>query len=43
MESLGRETKFEGVIATVVSERFRYPDGSESDREFVLHPGAVAR
>jgi ADP-ribose pyrophosphatase len=42
MESLGRETKFEGVIATVVSERFRYPDGSESDREFVLHPGAVA-
>ena len=42
MESVGRETKFEGVIATVVGERFRYPDGSESDREFVLHPGAVA-
>ena len=42
MERIGAETKYEGVIATVVSERFRYADGSESDREFVLHPGAVA-
>lgn len=42
MERIGSEQRYEGVIATVVSERFRYADGSESDREFVLHPGAVA-
>ena len=42
MERIGSEKRYEGVIATVVSERFRYADGSESDREFVLHPGAVA-
>lgn len=42
IERISSERKYEGVIATVVSERFRYDDGSESDREFVLHPGAVA-
>lgn len=42
MERIGSEQRYEGVIATVVTERFRYADGSESDREFVLHPGAVA-
>jgi 8-oxo-dGTP pyrophosphatase MutT (NUDIX family) len=42
IERVASERKYEGVIATVVSERFRYDDGSESDREFVLHPGAVA-
>ena len=42
IERLSSERRYEGVIATVVSERFRYGDGSESDREFVLHPGAVA-
>lgn len=42
IERIRSERRYEGVIATVVSERFRYPDGSESDREFVLHPGAVA-
>lgn len=42
IERVSSERRYEGVIATVVSERFRYADGSESDREFVLHPGAVA-
>lgn len=41
-ERLSGETLFEGRIATVRRERFRYEDGSESDREIVLHPGAVA-
>lgn len=42
MKRIGSEVRYEGVIATVVAERFRYADGSESDREIVLHPGAVA-
>jgi 8-oxo-dGTP pyrophosphatase MutT (NUDIX family) len=41
IERLASETKYEGVIATVRSDRFRYPDGSESDREIIEHPGAV--
>lgn len=41
-ERIGSETLHEGPIATVVTERYRYEDGSEADREVVLHPGAVA-
>jgi ADP-ribose pyrophosphatase len=41
IERISSETKYEGVISTVRSDRFRYPDGSESDREIVEHPGAV--
>jgi len=42
IERISSEVKYGGVIATVRSDRFRYPDGSESDREIVEHPGAVA-
>jgi ADP-ribose pyrophosphatase len=33
---------WEGKLATVRVERFRYEDGEETDREVVAHPGAVA-
>src|SRR5450755_4757371 len=38
---LGGDTKYEGRIATVSVERFRYADGEEVTREKVWHPGAV--
>ena len=41
MERIASEVKYEGRIATVRVDRFRYEDGSESDREIVAHPGAV--
>ena len=41
-ERLGGETVWEGRIATVRVERFRYEDGEEAEREIVAHPGAVA-
>jgi len=40
-ESLGGETKFAGVIATVSVERYRHADGEVVTREKVSHPGAV--
>lgn len=40
-EPVGRETKFEGKIATVSIERYRHDDGEEVTREKVSHPGAV--
>jgi ADP-ribose pyrophosphatase len=40
-ERSGGETKFEGKIASVSIERFRYDDGEEVTREKVWHPGAV--
>ncbi len=42
MKRISSETKYEGLIANVRVDRFRYADGSESDREVVEHPGAVA-
>jgi ADP-ribose pyrophosphatase len=42
MERISSKTVHEGEIATVRVDRFRYPDGSERDREIVSHPGAVA-
>ena len=36
------KTVWEGRIATVRVDRFRYEDGEEAEREIVEHPGAVA-
>jgi ADP-ribose diphosphatase len=41
-ERIGGKTVWEGQIATVRVDRFRYDDGQEADREIVAHPGAVA-
>jgi len=40
-EAVGSEIKYEGKIATVTVERYRYDDGEEVEREKVSHPGAV--
>ena len=42
MERVGSKTVYEGRIARVRLDEFRYPDGSTSVREVVGHPGAVA-
>jgi 8-oxo-dGTP pyrophosphatase MutT (NUDIX family) len=42
MERIGSETVWQGRIATVRVDRFRYDDGKEAEREVVAHPGAVA-
>jgi hypothetical protein len=41
-ERVGTRTEYEGKIATVRVDSFRYPDGSTAEREIVAHPGAVA-
>jgi 8-oxo-dGTP pyrophosphatase MutT (NUDIX family) len=41
-ERVGGETVWEGRIATVRVDRFRYDDGHDAEREIVAHPGAVA-
>lgn len=41
-ELLGSETVWEGRIASVHRERFRFADGEEVVRERVGHPGVVA-
>jgi 8-oxo-dGTP pyrophosphatase MutT (NUDIX family) len=41
-ERIGGEDVWEGRIAKVRVERFRYDDGEEAEREIVAHPGAVA-
>jgi 8-oxo-dGTP pyrophosphatase MutT (NUDIX family) len=41
-ERVGSETVWEGQIAAVRVDRFRYTDGEEADREVISHPGAVA-
>jgi 8-oxo-dGTP pyrophosphatase MutT (NUDIX family) len=41
-ERIGGRTAWEGRIATVRVERFRYEDGEEAEREIVAHPGSVA-
>jgi ADP-ribose pyrophosphatase len=41
-ERIGSETAFEGRIAKVRIDRFRYDDGGEAEREIVEHPGSVA-
>jgi 8-oxo-dGTP pyrophosphatase MutT (NUDIX family) len=42
MERVDSRTVWEGKIATVRIDRFRYEDGDEADREIVEHPGSVA-
>jgi ADP-ribose pyrophosphatase len=42
IERIGSETIWEGTVAHVRIDEFRYPDGSTSTREVVGHPGAVA-
>ena len=42
MERLSTRTVYEGRIAKVRLEEFRYDDGSVFEREVVGHPGAVA-
>jgi 8-oxo-dGTP pyrophosphatase MutT (NUDIX family) len=41
-ERIGGEEVWEGRIAKVRVDRFRYDDGQEAEREIVAHPGAVA-
>jgi 8-oxo-dGTP pyrophosphatase MutT (NUDIX family) len=41
-ERIGSETAWEGRIAKVRVDRYRYADGQEAEREIVTHPGAVA-
>ena len=38
---LGTQLSFEGRLLTVRTDRVRLPDGSESTREYVVHPGAA--
>lgn len=42
MERIGSQVTHEGKMITVRVESFRYPDGSQHEREVVTHPGAVA-
>jgi ADP-ribose pyrophosphatase len=41
-ERIDTKTVWQGQIATVHVDRFRYEDGEEAQRERVAHPGAVA-
>ncbi|HZC14992.1 MAG TPA: NUDIX hydrolase [Thermoleophilaceae bacterium] len=42
LERIDSRTVWEGRIAKVRVDRFRYDDGDEAEREIVEHPGAVA-
>jgi 8-oxo-dGTP pyrophosphatase MutT (NUDIX family) len=42
MERIDSETVWEGRIASVRVDRFRYDDGEEAEREVIAHPGSVA-
>ena len=42
MERIDSRVAYEGKIATVRIDRYRYEDGSTAEREVVEHPGAVA-
>jgi 8-oxo-dGTP pyrophosphatase MutT (NUDIX family) len=41
-ERIASRTVWEGRIATVRIDRFRFDDGEEADREVIEHPGSVA-
>ena len=41
-ERIDSRKVWEGKIATVRVDCFRYEDGGEAEREIVAHPGAVA-
>lgn len=38
---ISSESVFEGVLLKVRKDRVRLPDGQESIREYIVHPGAV--
>lgn len=38
---LASETVFKGRLLHVKSDRVRLPDGAESTREYIVHPGAI--
>ena len=40
-EKIDSEIVFEGRLLQVRRDRVRLPNGAESTREFVVHPGAV--
>jgi 8-oxo-dGTP pyrophosphatase MutT (NUDIX family) len=42
MERISSRTVYEGPIASVRIDEFRYDDGSTAERQVVSHPGAVA-
>jgi 8-oxo-dGTP pyrophosphatase MutT (NUDIX family) len=42
MQRIDSKVVYEGQIASVRRDRFRYSDGSSAEREIVSHPGAVA-
>jgi 8-oxo-dGTP pyrophosphatase MutT (NUDIX family) len=42
MERIGSRTTHEGKVISVRLDEIRYEDGSTSEREVVVHPGAVA-
>ena len=42
MQRIDSKTVYEGPIANVRIDEFRYPDGSTSERQIISHPGAVA-
>ena len=42
MERIGSRTVYEGPIANVRIDEFRYADGETAERQVVSHPGAVA-
>lgn len=42
MERVASKTVYEGPIASVRIDEFRYSDGSTAEREIITHPGAVA-
>jgi 8-oxo-dGTP pyrophosphatase MutT (NUDIX family) len=42
VERIDSDTVWQGRIATVRVDRFRYDDGDEAEREIVAHPGSVA-
>jgi 8-oxo-dGTP pyrophosphatase MutT (NUDIX family) len=42
MDRIGSKVLYQGRIASVRVDAFRYDDGSTAEREIVAHPGAVA-
>ncbi|MFM7597369.1 MAG: NUDIX domain-containing protein [Actinomycetota bacterium] len=40
-ELLGRTSRYEGRVWRVVTDAIRLPDGTEVERDIIVHPGAV--
>jgi ADP-ribose pyrophosphatase len=41
-ERISSRTVYEGAVASVNVDRFRYQDGEEAERQVIRHPGSVA-